>query len=339
MEEVKTMTNEEITDVTAVTEEIVETATEEPMPVQAEGAVQEAVQPIGETAKPKNTAFNIAIGVLVVSVIALVALAGVYAFTLIRANGIVNDAVELAEGEDYVAALAALDELSDSTQYEKALKKLQVVLDAQLEEAADDEDYVKIDELLGNAQWHPDYEELSEENNEALSESIVALMDEGDYAAASKMLKKVSEHPDFKELQEMITAESWIWTCINNLKPVMKNPRSLQINSVEIYEPYDDGAEYPVIILCESGQNGFGGYATSYTVYDDEDLSLFGSTSSLSDPDDFNEMLIVAIIEGYRKTTEIRYEYDLNRINKLLSDGVSVKTDLQTYELGSYKNT
>ena len=169
----------------------------------------------------------------------------------------------------------------------------------------------------------------------ALSEEIYELMEDGDYIEAQALLDSYDFLPDRDEIQEKIIYESFALTCLMNLKPRYKNPNSLQANSIEFHESSNP---YPLVVIHESGQNGFGGYSTSYSLYTDKDLSIIGTCSSLdkddydaSDLDDLAELLICITINGMTNEL-IDADFDLGRINRILSNALTPKLNIKQYE-------
>lgn len=171
---------------------------------------------------------------------------------------------------------------------------------------------------------------------EAKYTEIKSYMDSGNYVEAQNLLSALPDGEEKNQMQEQIKYESFTLHCIMELKPNMKNPRSLQINEVYFYA--DSGkSEYPACVIRESGQNGFGGFNLSYSYFTKSDLSLYGTCPSLDesdydvkDVDDFLDYLTYSLIK-YSKNP-IDCTVDLNRINKLLSDDVSVNVDITQYK-------
>lgn len=182
-------------------------------------------------------------------------------------------------------------------------------------------------------------ESIREEIYEKMEQEVTDLMEGGDYVKAQKKLEKYAVLPQYDELQEYIKYETIALTCLYNIKPSMKNPNSLQLLNIYFYEPENDSA-YPNVITNQSGQNGFGGYATNYTTYSVEDLSVFGSCNSLDADDlkDTTELLIALAISLVLERPKIDAKVDVTRINNVLSSGKTAKLDVEQYAKKSINN-
>ena len=105
----------------------------------------------------------------------------------------------------------------------------------------------------------------------------------------------------------------------------MKNPDSLKITSVKIYEENKEDSLYPTVVTTTSGQNGFGGYAMSFDLFSNNDLTLRGSCDSLDlrdynikNDDDILESIIAFRIKELQKNEEVSVNIDIDRINDIV---------------------
>ena len=183
-------------------------------------------------------------------------------------------------------------------------------------------------------------ESLKEDIFDKMENEIVSLMEDGDYIKAQKKLDKYTALPNYVELSNSIKYETLALYALMNLRPRLKNPNSLQATEVLFFESTENAA-YPGIITTTSGQNGFGGYSTNYTLFQAQDMSVAGSCSSL-DADKLSDysdklicLLITSLLTGGHK---INQKVDINRINLVLSSGKTPKLDIEQYKMpGGFK--
>lgn len=245
-----------------------------------------------------------------------------------------NDDVEAALTKVYKAVESEIKDLISDEEYDDALEMLKAWTDLQeydslcaktVEKAfgtlLEEGEYVEALELLDEWKDLPDYQALCDEG---IEKAVTTMMNDGKYIDAYELLKNYPDAESYTALRNQMMAETVILQCAFNYRPLMKNPSSLQISEAELYV-YGGTveADYPQVILHTSGQNGFGGYATSWSIYDAEDLEYVGSTSTLSvyDADDYYEALVIGLIDIYRDYEEIEAEFDLSRINGFLQSG------------------
>ncbi len=227
-------------------------------------------------------------------------------------------------------------DLLEKCEWPPEQKSLQKSNDERFEEDVlsliEDEDYTEAYEILEMCDWHPEYDSLLEECYDAFQDSVYALMDEGNYIKAEELLKKLPEFPDYDKLYKTIVGEGWILTSILDIRPYYKNPNSVQITSVEMYQASED--PYPYMLIKISAQNGFGGYGLDYNLFSSTDLSYMCSTSSLSDPDsdEVEATLLILLAQALPEIND--YPYDINRINKMLSQNITPNISLRAYDKG-----
>ncbi len=180
----------------------------------------------------------------------------------------------------------------------------------------------------------PSYDDLQNDIYEAIEAQIFALMDEGEYIDAQALLEENNFIANYDKLSNQIMYETMIIRCVFALRPNMKNPSSLQINSVEIYDV--DDAAYPAFVMIESAQNGFGGYASACVVFDTDDLDYLGSCTSIYEPDDDDiaEQLTALLVRTYREKNKVIDDapYDLSRINSFIPTGKMPNIDYEQYK-------
>ena len=200
---------------------------------------------------------------------------------------------------------------------------------------ADDGDYAQAVEMLTDLDKPEKTQSLLEDIYEKMEDEVHALMDKGEYIKAQKLLNDYSALPSHDQLRDEIKYESFALACLYDLRPYMKNPNSLQANTIEFYKS-TDGDPYPSVVICESGQNGFGGYSISYILFDSEDLTVYGSCDSLDedsydleDDDDFLEWFVASMINDL--TDQLPASFSLNRINSLLSGNITPNIDISQY--------
>ncbi len=299
--------------------------------------------PIDNAKKPSKKGLKVTIGLLIgafiISIVAIIAGVAIYLYVQGADGRTLEQAQVLADDEQYAEALELLDTIEDpSADIKKEIKALKEdihtgILDkfAELLEKKSAKDafaYLETYTSLSN------YDELKDQISDCVEEHIYALMDEGEYIEAQDVLSTISFLPKYDLISRQLKYETFIIQCAFDLRPIMKNPSSLQINSVEFY---DASEVYPFVIISESGQNGFGGYATGYVIFDDDDLTYMGSCSTLDlddiDDDDYSDYLTAVLILGYRKSDlEITDAvFDLSRINAFIASGKMPNIDIKQY--------
>lgn len=272
-----------------------------------------------------------ALAVLIAASAVLIYLGGADGRTLKQAQ-------ELADSEEYEQALDLLDTIEDpSSDIRKEMKTLKSeiydAIDSEVTRLLQNESAQKALDYLNEYDFIPNYGSLLSEIYERMEDDIYALMDEGEYIDAQALLLEYSFLPNYETLGLQIKYETFIIQCAFDLRPMMKNPSSLQVNSVEFY---NTDADYPTVVINESGQNGFGGYSTGYVLFDDDDLTYIGSVSSLdtSDLDDYVDKMIAFLILAYRSNEDYAVTdavFDLSRINSFLPSGKMPNIDITQY--------
>ncbi len=170
--------------------------------------------------------------------------------------------------------------------------------------------------------------------------NAITLLENGKYEEADKKLKLVRKYKDAAKIREQIKWESRVYECITELKQYLKNPDSLQIYDVQFYYGYkpditdkkkkalDSMVELtnnqPVCVMRRSGQNGFGGNTTGYSlfIYKDGSYQYTGSCSTLDESKikDSDEKTFCQVINVYKDNLEQVGDVDLNRIKTLIKN-------------------
>lgn len=171
----------------------------------------------------------------------------------------------------------------------------------------------------------------------AACEKAEAYLAQGDYEAAYAELIKVSGDEDAQLLLMNIYYETRFFEGLNEYVKYMKNPNSLIINDVSVHYQPDDSTSFMKIdkaafVAMVSGQNGFGGYATGYTllghslekgcyVYHGSCNSLDISDYDLSDSDDLADWLACSLINTHLDNPALENAVNVRRIKALVEAG------------------
>lgn len=290
------------------------------------------------SAAPKKKKKGLIIGLIAAAAVIIAVVAVV--IYLGGADGrTVEKAQSLAGDGEYLEALDLLDSIedpsSDVKQDIKTLKnEIYEGIENEVKSLLDDGSPKDALEYLNEYNFIPNYDKVLENIYEGMENEIFALMDEGEYIKAQELLDAYDFLPSHETLAAQIKYESFILFSAFDLRPLMKNPSSLQINTVEFY---DDGEIYPTIVINDSGQNGFGGYSTSYVLFFGDDLNYTGSTTTLDISETEYESLeyyTASIIFMYRKIDDYAVTdavYDLARINSFLPSGNMPNIDITQY--------
>lgn len=241
-------------------------------------------------------------------------------------KAVADEVKELISDEEYDDALDMLEGWKDHPDYKNLCEK---TISKAVTALTDEGDYEEALELLGEWKDFPDYQKLCAESVE---EAVLKMLDDGEYVDAHNLLEKYSDVENYTALHNQVKVETIILTCGFSVRSVYKNPSSMQVNDVELYESPE--GNYPYVILKTSGQNGFGGYASSLTTYSTDNLEYLGSTATMDpdDADDVYELLIIYAIEAYRACKAIdNVECDLARINSFLQSGKKPDMDAGLY--------
>jgi RNA polymerase subunit RPABC4/transcription elongation factor Spt4 len=292
-----------------------------------------------ETSKSKKIKKILLLSGLGLSLMALITILIIVAVVIFgRTNRILKRVQSLIDDGLLVEATIEIDKIQDEEIKESKLSDVYSMMEKEITDLLDQNKYDEAKKLLQKYKTIRNYTELEniiqQREFDYIETEIENLMQNGDYIGAQEYLNRYSDHPKRQELQETIVYESIALQCIKSLKPSMKNPSSLQINYIEFYHIEDK--PYPAVIILGSGQNGFGGYANSYSLFDTETLDLFGTCRSL-DPDelkncDLSEVTIAALILLTRSEKEkIEANCNIERINSIIQNSITPKIDVTRY--------
>ena len=177
-------------------------------------------------------------------------------------------------------------------------------------------------------------EKLFDVLNRSFEVAIDDNMEAGNYIRAQELLNHVPYLDDYFNTQEYIIYETFALSAASDLRKIYKNPSSLQIQSIDFYE--NPSSRYPYCVASCSGQNGFGGYSSSYSYFEvtnsANSYSCQGSCESLYTylNDDFSDILVAMEINDIVENKKIG-SVDLARINRILSSGQSIYIDIALY--------
>lgn len=157
----------------------------------------------------------------------------------------------------------------------------------------------------------------------------------GNYSSAYELLKTIPDYEGTRRLLVHIYYETRFFEAIIHLRSIMKNPESLQLNSVKVYYAGESGLSYsletPVFVSSTSGQNGFGGYSMNYEcLYQSKGetkYKVLATCRSLDDDeydsssdDELIEWAGCVLIRGIMKNcSEIQDAMDFNRVNRIIN--------------------
>lgn len=251
-------------------------------------------------------------------------------------ESIENEVTTLLENGSPKDALDCLNRYDFIPNYEKVLKNIYEAMENEVTSLLENGSPKDALECLNDYDFIPNYDKVLKKVYEAMEDEIFALMDEGEYIKAQELLDDYDFLPSHNTLAAQIKYESFIIYAAFDLRPIMKNPSSLQISTVEIYEYTSDDYIYPTLVFYSTGQNGFGGYSGSYEVFLGDDLTYTGSTSTLDtdDIDDYSDYLVAYLILLYRENDDYAGTdavYDLARINSFLPNGKMPNIDITQY--------
>ena len=186
-----------------------------------------------------------------------------------------------------------------------------------------------------------------EAQNKATYEDAIELLEKGKYEEADELLKTIDGYKDVDTILEQVKWESYIYSCVSQIKRYLKNPDSFTLYEVAFY--LDDETHgiyasllenvdlsYPAIIFRSGAQNGFGGNTTGYELfyyikdsgytyvgscdYLDED-EYYYDDGELKDKDDgAMEVMLCKEINKIKNESEEVGTVDMNRIKKVLKN-------------------
>lgn len=166
----------------------------------------------------------------------------------------------------------------------------------------------------------------------------LSLCEKGNYKSAYSILMNIKDYEKTSTLLKQIYYETRLFEGLNDLKLYMKNPDSLTLKSVAFYysKSTDTGSvctiDNPACVIFSAGQNGFGGYSSSYSLCtnnnDKDSYQYVGSCNSLN-ASDYNlsnknekvKWVICKVINLHKKTMEIVNAVDMDRVSAIIESG------------------
>ena len=195
-----------------------------------------------------------------------------------------------------------------------------------------DNEKEKIDNRIDLVNAREEYEALVANQPEV---KFNTALNSGDYVEAQNILNENPDIENFDELQDTIAYETMILACYNNVKPQIKSPENLTISEVR-FAP--STGSYPLITFHCSGENGFGGYSTSYIAFSGKDLAVLAGCSSLNKSSlSSSELVSWAIVNTMWSSGTLVVPFDLNRINSVKNES-STKYQASLYTRSTMKN-
>lgn len=166
----------------------------------------------------------------------------------------------------------------------------------------------------------------------------LSLCAEGNYESAYSILMNIKDYEKTTTLLKQIYYETRLFEGVNELKLYMKNPDSLTLKKVSFYysKSTTTGStatiENPACVILKSGQNGFGGYSSSYSLctynksedsyqYAGSCNSLNASDYDLSDKEEIYMWLVCKAINLHKNNIEIVDAVDMNRVCAIITSG------------------
>lgn len=190
-----------------------------------------------------------------------------------------------------------------------------------------------------------------EAQNKATYEEAIELLEKGKYEEGNELLLTIPDYKDVDTILEQVKWETYIYSCVSQIKQYLKNPDSFTLYEVAFY--LDDETHgiyasllknvdlsYPAIIFRSGAQNGFGGNTTGYELFyyiKDSGYTYVGSCDYLDEDEYYYddgelkdkdngamEVMLCNEINNIRKKSEEVGTVDINRIKTVLkSDAYS----------------
>ena len=186
-----------------------------------------------------------------------------------------------------------------------------------------------------------------EVQNKTTYDEAMELLEKGKYEEANELLQTIAEYKDVDTVLQQIKWESYVYECVNDFKPWLKNPDSFTLYDVSFY--LDDEVHgiyasfvgevdfsYPAIVFNSGAQNGFGGNTTGYELFyyvKDTGYTCVGSCDSLDETEYYNdkgelkdeddgamEVLLCKEINGIKENAEQVGDVDLARLKTVLKN-------------------
>ena len=149
-----------------------------------------------------------------------------------------------------------------------------------------------------------------------------SLASKGDYKKAISIVKL---NPIYKSKANDLQAEYYAYDCMKQCKDEFKNPDSIKIRDVTVYDYSKNDTKLSVTTIRVQAENGFGGTTISYINYNNIKKKYIGYTDNLDQTDyslDDDIILqqraisakLIQIMEN--NFTKRDVHIDINRLNK-----------------------
>lgn len=151
-----------------------------------------------------------------------------------------------------------------------------------------------------------------------------SLASKGHYDTAVKL---ISINPIYKTKKQSLEAEQYVYKCFKQIKNTYKDPDSISIRDLSIYEYKDDkNGDANMSVITLTANNSYGGKAFEYLLYDNNKDNVIGSTSDLDkdyseydDDDEQQEEIVTTLINSYALIgTKKDVDIDYKRLNKAI---------------------
>ena len=159
----------------------------------------------------------------------------------------------------------------------------------------------------------------TEEKDKAATKSIESALEKFDYVKAQEVLDSNPNMTKRKSYLEQVKYESFLLECCKSLQLSLFDPNSLLIREVEFYSEFGShySGDYPYVVFRYSAKNKMGGYADSEKI-------AFGPYNY-----NYNESFEPY---GYENATSLYSISNINRINKMISDGIMPNINIEVYK-------
>lgn len=172
------------------------------------------------------------------------------------------------------------------------------------------------------------------------------LLDNGEYDEANKLLSKINTYKNVKKMREEVQYETYVFSCINEIKQYLKNPDSFSPYEITFYNSLgenngqsgeivknetNDDKKYPICIMHYTAQNGFGGNTTGYAMFkysnEKDKYQIFGTCNSLdeedydkTDKDEILDLIVCKFVKLYQEGEHAIGNVNMNRIKTVLKN-------------------
>ena len=297
-------------------------------------------------------------GALVVALIAFL----IILFSVIRPNGIYNDAVDALTRGDF----SECERLIDRIPNHKKTPSLKIDLNLALAESyikngdfdiaetmlasmpgnekakalRDDISYYRAEDLIKREEYDdakalldkiPNHEDPLQLREKISYKNAMASIETGDYETAYDLLSALGTYEDAEEQKEIVYYEALAFKSLFNIQSTLKNPASMRVTKVTFYKDDRKEGELDAVFkfnATNSMGGSLGAYGYDLTLYDNSDDSGMISHSSYVNPGDFYDWLITQIIESIEKQEALDVTVDVARMNRLIVGNATFKINL-----------